>query len=338
MKHSHAMPKQIFARDLKEKDVVNEIFLVKYSAVVQAKNGKPYLNAVLTDRTGDLESRVWENTEAAASIIAKGSFVRVEGRLTIYQNKRQFVISSYTQVPAAQIEMKEFLPESKCDVDALFLKLLEYARSIENPFSRELALRVLTDPEVSVKLRLAPAAKSVHHAYRGGLIEHMVSIAGLLDSISNHYGKMLDRDLLLLGGFFHDIAKLWELEYDLNTDYSEEGRLVGHLVMGVELIERVANTIPNFPRQLRLLVKHLILAHHGEYEYGSPKRPKFIEALIVHYIDDLDSKINAIQGFIEKDEMPGQWTGLNKMYERYFYKGPKSVDTVVSAATDVAKN
>ncbi|MBI3542121.1 MAG: HD domain-containing protein [Deltaproteobacteria bacterium] len=319
------MPKTRFAKELKDKDVVNEVFLVKYSAVVQARNGKPYLNCVLSDRSGDVESRVWENAEAAATVLVKGTFVRVEGRVSVFQGKRQFILNAFTQVPASQIEMKEFVPEARCDVDALYLKVLEYARSLENPFSRELALKVLTDEDVSARLRQAPAAKSVHHAYRGGLIEHMVSIAGILDDLSKHYGPVLDRDLLMLGGFFHDIAKLWELEYALTTDYTDEGRLVGHLVMGVELVERVMNTIPEFPRHLRLLVKHLILAHHGELEYGSPKRPKCLEALVVHYVDDLDSKINAIQGFIEKDENPGDWTLLNKMYERYFYKGPKSV-------------
>lgn len=329
MRSPPAMPKQRFTKELKDRDSVNDIFLVKHSAVVVAKNGKPYLNVVLTDRTGDLESRVWENAEAAFAVIAKGTFVRAEGKIATYQNKRQFIISGYSQVPAAQIEMKDFIAEAKCDVDALYLKLLEFARSIENPFSRELGLKILTDPDVSVRLRQAPAAKSVHHAYRGGLLEHMVSITQLLDAFSKHYGKTLDRDLLLLGGFFHDIAKLWELDYNLTTDYTDEGRLVGHLVMGVELIERVMNTIDNFPRHLRLLLKHMILAHHGEYEYGSPKRPKIPEALVVHYIDDLDSKLNAIQGFIEKDENPGDWTALNKMYERYFYKGPKSVSATL---------
>lgn len=322
------MSKLLFAKDLKDRDSVNEVFLVKHSAVVTAKNGKPYLNVVLTDRSGDLEARVWENAEEAAKVLVKATFARVDGRVTVYQGKRQFIVSGYSQVPTTQVDMKEFLAETTCDVEALYAKLLEYARSVENPFSRELALRILTDADVAARLRQAPAAKSIHHAYRGGLLEHMVSISGILDDLSRHYGKTLDRDLLLLGGFFHDIAKLWELDYMLTTEYTDEGRLVGHLVMGVELVERVMNGIPDFPRHLRLLVKHLILAHHGELEYGSPKRPKVVEALVVHYIDDLDSKINAIQSFVAKDESPGQWTGLNKMYERFFYKGPKSVDLV----------
>lgn len=324
------MMKQVYARDLKDRDIVNDVFLVKYSAVVFAKNGKPYLNVILTDRTGDLESRVWENAEVAAKTLAKASFARVEGKVSVYQGRRQFIISGYTAVPAEQIDLKEFVAEAPCDVEALYSQIIEYARSIVNPFSRELALRVLTDADVAARLRQAPAAKSMHHAYRGGLLEHMVSIAGLLDAISSHYnehGTKLDRDLLMLGGFFHDIAKLWELDYAVTTEYTDEGRLVGHLVMGVELVERVINGIPDFPQHLRLLVKHLILAHHGEYEYGSPKRPKILEALVVHYIDDLDSKVNAIQTFIGKDEAPGSWTALNKNFERFFYKGPKSIET-----------
>ena len=160
----------------------------------------------------------------------------------------------------------------------------------------------------------------MHHAYPTGLLEHMVSITGILDSLSKHYGKMLDRDLLFIGGFFHDIGKIWELSYDLTTDYTTEGKLIGHLVMGVELIEKKTQAIPGFPNEMKLLAKHMVLSHHGQYEYGSPKRPKVLEALIVHYIDDLDSKINAIHGFIQNDQNPGDWTLLNKMYERYFYK------------------
>lgn len=320
------MPKQRFASSLKDKDVVSDIFLVKYSAVVQAKNGKPYLNAILSDKTGDIECRVWENAETAFAQIAKGQFVRADGRISVYQGKRQFIISAYAQVPAAQVEMKDYLAETKCDVDALFLKLLDLVRTIENPFTRELGLRILTDADISTRLRQAPAAKSVHHAYRGGLLEHVVSITELLDAIAKHYGPALDRDLLIIGGVLHDVAKLWELDYELNTDYTEEGRFLGHLVMGVETIERVANTIPEFPKHLRLLIKHMILAHHGEYEFGSPRRPKIPEALVVHYVDDLDSKLNTINSFIGKDETPGHWTAVNKMFERYFYKGPKSVE------------
>jgi 3'-5' exoribonuclease len=184
------------------------------------------------------------------------------------------------------------------------------------------------DADIVDRIKRAPAAKSLHHAYKSGLLEHVVSITTILDGLADHYGKVLDRDLLFLGGFFHDIGKIWELSYDRVTDYTTEGKLIGHLVMGVELIDRKireleseAGRLPgSFPEDKKLLVKHVILAHHGLLEYGSPKRPKCLEAMIVHMIDDLDSKVNSITRFITQDQNPGRWTALNKQYERFFYK------------------
>jgi 3'-5' exoribonuclease len=318
------MAKTIFVKDLKDKDPVNEVFLVKYANfVTTTKNGRPYLNVILSDKTGDLESRAFDQAEALSRIFVKNHFVKADGRVQTYQGRKQLLLTSGVVVGAAQVDTKDYFADLSVDVEALWLELLGFARSLENGFCRQLALDVLTDEDISQRLRIAPAAKSVHHAHRGGLLEHIVSISKLLDGIAKHYGPTVSRDLLLLGGFFHDIAKLWELEYDLSTDYTDEGRFLGHLIMGIELIERKAARIENFPTDLKLIIKHLIAAHHGELEFGSPKRPKLIEALIVHYVDDLDSKINAIQTFIDNDNQPGKWTALNKSFGRYFYKGPK---------------
>jgi 3'-5' exoribonuclease len=169
----------------------------------------------------------------------------------------------------------------------------------------------------------------MHHAYEAGLIEHIVSVLGILDRISQHYGKKVDRDLLLLGGFFHDIGKIWELSYERTTDYTTEGRLLGHLVMGVELIERTIQMLDSMPGRLpapfpiekKLLAKHMVVAHHGKLEYGSPKEPQVLEALIVHMVDDLDSKVNAIYEFLATDPTAGEWSSLHKQFGRYFYKG-----------------
>jgi 3'-5' exoribonuclease len=219
--------------------------------------------------------------------------------------------------------------ESPVDPEALYTRLLEYMGTMQDPFYRALAEAVLRDDaDIVDRVKRAPAAKSVHHAYRTGLLEHVVSITGILDGLAKHYGKYLDRDLLFLGGFFHDIGKLWELSYDRVTDYTTEGRLIGHLVMGVELVDRKIRELEAqpgrlpglFPEEKKLLVKHVILSHHGELEYGSPKRPKCLEALIVHYVDDLDSKVNAIRVFTEQDQTPGRWTGLSRLYDRFFWK------------------
>lgn len=321
--------KSQFVRDLKEKETVSAPFLVKYAAVGTDKNGKAFMNVVLMDKSGEIEARVWDDVSRYAASIVRDNFVHLEGRVQSYQGRKQLVINRAQPLREDQVEVKDYVPEGTLDVEELYTQLLSYVDTMQDPDYRALANAILRDdPEIADRVKRAPAAKSVHHAYPGGLLEHVVSITGILDALSKHYGKYLDRDLLFLGGFFHDIGKLWELSYDRVTDYTTEGKLIGHLVMGVELIERKIQWLEQngklsqgkFPTEKKLLVKHLVLAHHGEYEYGSPKRPKCLEALVVHYIDDLDSKVNAIRCFIENDQNPGEWTLLNKMYERFFFK------------------
>jgi 3'-5' exoribonuclease len=322
-------PKTQFVRDLRDKDPVSSPFLIKYSAVATDKNGKPYMNLVLMDQSGEIDARMWQDVPQHVGQAVQDAFVFVEGRCQLHQNRRQVVINKLQVVREDEIDPKQYMLESALDVDALYQQLLGYVDTMKDPYYRALAEAVLReDAEIVDRVKRAPAAKSVHHAYRGGLLEHVVSITAILDSLAGHYSKYLDRDLLFLGGFFHDIGKLWELSYDRVTDYTTEGKLIGHLVMGVELVERKVRELEAqpgrlpgaFPEEKKLLIKHIILSHHGQLEYGSPKRPKCLEALIVHYIDDLDSKVNAIRAFIENDQAPGRWTALNRMYERYFFK------------------
>jgi 3'-5' exoribonuclease len=323
------LKKAQFVKELKEKDAVSSPFLVKFSAVAVDKNGKPYMNLVLMDKSGEVEARVWEDVKQHVGQAVRDTFVWVEGRCQSYQGRRQVVINRLQIVREDQVDPKDYVVESELDPEALYAQLLGHVQTMTDPHYRALAEAVLRDDaDIADRIKRAPAAKSVHHAYRGGLLEHVLSITAILDQLAAHYGKYVDRDLLLLGGFFHDIGKLWELSYERVTDYTTEGKLVGHLVMGVELVERKVRELEAqpgrlpgaFPEEKKLLVKHLILAHHGQLEYGSPKRPKCLEALIVHYIDDLDSKVNAIRTFIEQDQTPGRWTGLNRMYDRFFFK------------------
>ncbi len=318
-----------FIKDLKDKDSVASSFLIKFSAIATGKSGKPYMNLILMDKTGEMEARIWEDVNRFVGQAVRDTFVWIEGRCQLFQNRRQVVVNRLQVLREDEVDAKLYIPEGTLDPETLYVKLLSYVSSMSDPHYRALAEAVLKDdPEVVEKIKRAPAAKSMHHAYKTGLLEHVVSITGILDALSQHYGKYLDRDLLFLGGFFHDIGKLWELSYDRVTDYTMEGRLIGHLVMGSELMDKKIRELESIPGRLptpfsdekRLLVKHLILSHHGELEYGSPKRPKCLEALIVHYIDDLDSKVNAIRCFIEQDSTPGRWTGLNKSYGRFFFK------------------
>lgn len=326
---SGAVSKSQFVRDLKEKEAVSAPFLIKYSAMGVDKNGKPYMNLVFMDRSGEIEGRVWEDVQRHVGQAVRDAFVLVEGRCQSYQGRRQIVVTRMQVLREDEVSAKDFVAESALDPESLHQKLLGYVETMKDPFYRALAESVLRDDAAIVdRLKRAPAAKSLHHAYRTGLLEHVVSITGILDALSVHYGKILDRDLLFLGGFFHDIGKLWELSYERVTEYTTEGKLIGHLVMGVELIDRKIREleaqpgrIPGaFPEDKKLLAKHLVLAHHGVLEYGSPKRPKVLEALIVHMVDDLDSKVNAIQSFVSNDQTPGRWTALNRQFERFFYK------------------
>lgn len=326
--------KSQFVKDLKDKDPVSAAFLVKESQVAVGKSGKPYMMVTLMDKSGEIEARIWDQVQAYVGTVVRDSFVWIDGRCQLYQGKRQVVVQGAKLVREDEVEATDFVRESDLDPEALYKKLVSYVSSMKDPHYRALCEETLiADSEIVARIKRAPAAKNVHHAYKTGLLEHVISITGILDALSKHYGPIVDRDLLFLGGFFHDIGKLWELEYDRVTDYTTPGRLIGHLVMGVELIEKKINLmvangrVKEFPEEKRLLAKHMVLAHHGEYEYGSPKRPKCLEALIVHYVDDLDSKVNSIHTFISNDENPGKWTGLHRMYERYFFKGEPSLQS-----------
>lgn len=330
------MQKNQYVRDLKDKDTVQSPFLIKFSATQVGKNGKPYMNLIFQDKSGEIEARIWDDVSQHVGQAVKDAFVLVEGRCQTYQGRRQIVVNRLQILREDEVQPRDYMAESELDAEVLYSKLLGFVDSMKDPFYKALAEAVLRDDkEIADKVKRAPAAKSMHHAYKTGLLEHVVSITEILESLASHYGKYLDRDLLFLGGFFHDIGKIWELSYDRVTDYTTEGKLIGHLVMGVELIDRKireleaqSGRLPGaFPEEKKLLVKHAILAHHGQYEYGSPKRPKCLEALVVHMIDDLDSKVNAIRLFIQQDQTPGRWTGLNRHYERFFFKPDWAFET-----------
>lgn len=323
------LKKTQFVKDLQDRDSVANPFLVKSSAVAIGKTGKPYITLVLMDKTGEVDGRIWDEVTRFANHMAKDAFVFVEGKCQLYQGRKQVVVKEIRVLREDEIQPDEFIPQSKVNPEKCYQEVLKFIDSMQDPYYKALAEAVLKDDsEIVARMKLAPAARSVHHAYRSGLIEHVVSIVKILEYFATHYQPYVDRDLLFLGGFFHDICKIWELSYEVTTDYTDEGRLIGHLVMGVELVDRKIRELESqpgrlpgkFPEEKKLLVKHVILAHHGQLEYGSPKRPKCLEALIVHYVDDLDSKVNAIQKFISEDPSPGRWTAFNRQHDRFFYK------------------
>lgn len=321
--------KKLFVKDIQDKENIKSVFLVKHAAIITDKNGKAYMNLILSDKSGEVESRIWNDVPRASQHAVKENFVQVEAKCQLYQGRRQLVIQSIQFVREDEVDLKDYVVDSNVPVEKLYEELVTTIKSMTDPHYKALAESCfIEDADIKQRILIAPAAKSVHHAYRGGLLEHMVSITKVLNFMASHYGPYVDRDLLFLGGFFHDIGKIWELSYDKVTDYTTEGRLIGHLVMGTELVDRkirelesIPGRLPSpFPNDKRLLIKHVILSHHGKLEYGSPKRPKCLEAWIVHSIDDLDSKIGAIVEFYKTDLTQGRWTQLNKAQERFFYK------------------
>ena len=319
-----------YAKSIRDQDRVSSPFLIKYSAVATGKTGKAYMNVILTDKTGDLEARIFDNVPKFNAQAVRDAYVQVEGNAQSFNNRIQVNIKDLVILREDEVNPEEYLPASFLNAEKLYAELTAIVKSMQDPHYRALMESIfIDDPEIATRFKKAPAAKAMHHAYPVGLLEHVVSIAKMLDFLSTHYSPYVDRDLLLVGGFMHDLAKIWELQYEKTTDYTAEGRFIGHLVMGVELIEKKIQWLESqpgrlpensFPTEKKLLAKHMVLAHHGKLEYGSPKEPVCIEALIVHMIDDLDSKVNSIRVFLENDNQPDSWSLLHKQFGRYFYK------------------
>ena len=313
-----------FVNELKERMEFEGTFLVKNIQLHMDKNGKPYLNVILMDKTGEVEARVWDNATKLADEIKSQDLLRVAGKVNFYQGRKQVIIEAAAKAPLENQSLDRFVPSSAYDVQRLFSELTTLLETIHDPFLKKLALLTVNDPELKRRILRAPAAKTVHHAYAGGLLEHTLSVCRILDFLGLHYqlyyGAAIKRDHLLIGGLLHDIGKIFEMSFERATEYTVEGQMIGHHVLGCELVDRIANQIPEFPQDLRIQVKHLILAHHGRLEYGSPKVPHTTEALLVHYVDDLDSKVNTIMDFLASDQQTGPFTLTNKSFERSFLK------------------
>jgi 3'-5' exoribonuclease len=314
--------KKVFIRDLQDRQVFNTIFLVRDKALLNGKNGKSYLSMFLVDNSGSVDARVWDNVEASSDLFQSGDIIRVKGQVQLFQNRKQVVVHRLEKALSSEYQMADFVSASRRAPEEMMAELLQIAGEITDSNIRQLVLDVLNDPELRPRLLIAPAAKTIHHAYVGGLLEHVISICGYMKFLTVHYQAQnvpLRLDLLIFGAIFHDIGKIWELEVESGISYTDKGKLLGHMIMAVELVEKKASRIFGFPEGLKDLLKHIILSHHGRLEYGSPKTPMFLEAFIVAAIDDLDSKINTISRFIEQEKSSGEtWSKFNPMFERYF--------------------
>lgn len=305
--------------DLKPKQDIQSIFMVKYIALMSAKDGKKYLNVILADATGDLESRVWTNAEAIYEKYEKGSFVEVKGKVNLYQGRKQFIIQEIEKVDAADIDEAEFVAKSDFDAEEMFEKLTKLVAGLEDVYIKQLLENILSDQEIARRMKRWQAGKTIHHAYRGGLLEHILSCAELAVELSPRYN--VNTSYVVAGAILHDLCKIYELTDDINVEYTEEGKLVGHLVKGVELVDRFAYKIKDFPYNMKLHLKHILLSHHGEYAYGSPKIPQTSEAMLVHMIDLMDSKMHTFKAIKKTDNNSGHWSSYVGHMDRIVFKG-----------------
>lgn len=313
--------KKTFIKDIRERDSVTGAFLVVRKETGVSKSGKAYLNLKLMDSTGEIEARVWDDAEELAKGFCKNDVVSIKGFAVAYQGGVQLNVSAIKAMPEGSYSLRDFLPSSERDQASLEAELDSILASLKDRHLKALMDSIFTDKEIRARFLIAPAAKAMHHSYLGGLAEHVFSICGLADKVSAHYGAAVNRDLLVSGAMLHDIGKIYELTYERSFDYSDEGRLLGHITMGVELIDGKLACLPEFPRELAVLVKHMVLSHHGQLEFGSPKRPKTIESIILSYLDDLDAKVNTVRALLSGKAEGTNWTPYQRLFERYIYTG-----------------
>jgi 3'-5' exoribonuclease len=314
--------KSLYAKDIKSGAKVSELFLVSEKTLAYSQKGLPYLNLRLKDKTGELDGKVWENAHEWDKLFRKGEVVQITARALNYKNAVQLSVSDIQKTEEQEVDPADFFPVAQRDPDEMFAEMMAYVERIDNDHLKRLLLAFFADEEILRLFKRAPAAKGFHHVYVGGLLEHTLSVVRLLDVVADHYDN-IDRDLLIAGGILHDIGKIYEFSYDSLIDYTDEGRLIGHIVMGVEMLDGKIKAVDGFPSHLAMELRHLILSHHGTLEFGSPKRPKTVEALIVHYIDDMDAKVNSFQKFISDaaHDEESYWTPFNRFFERFIYKG-----------------
>jgi 3'-5' exoribonuclease len=295
-----------------EGQIVTDFFAVAQKQFSRKRDGASYLSLRLTDRSGHCEARMWDNFEACADTFEAGDIVKAQVEVSGWNGRPQLTIRKLRKAAAEEYSLSDFQPHTTQSIDELWAKLNAFVDSFTDIYLQQLVRSFVDDPEIASLLRSAPAAKYLHHAWIGGLLEHIVSLLGLCDRVTPQYPEV-HRDLVMTAAILHDIGKLAELRWALSFDYTLEGQLLGHITLGIGMIEKKAAQIPGFPPRLKLLVEHMVLSHHGKYEFGSPKLPMTPEAVLFHYLDDLDAKMYSVRTELERSAQNGR--GPDEMTE-----------------------
>jgi 3'-5' exoribonuclease len=308
--------KSPYVNELEPNKLITGSFLVQSKEIRQKKTGELYLSLLLADRTGELDAKMWDNVAEVIEDFDRDDFVKVKGLVQIYHNRPQMTLHKVRRMDDSEIDFSDYFPSSKRDQAEMWAELRGIVADMANVHLKGLLEAMLDDDEIARRYRRAPAAKHIHHAFLGGLLEHVLSVCAVARLLAQHYAN-IDRDLLLTGVILHDIGKIYELSYERGFSYSNDGQLLGHIHIGARMVGDKLRGLPDFPPALRSLVEHMILSHHGRLEFGSPKLPQFPEALLLHYLDDMDSKMEAMRALIESDrQVEGCFTVYNVALER----------------------
>jgi 3'-5' exoribonuclease len=334
--------KDFYVRDAAqfENKVITTSFVVAAKQVKPKKTGDPYLALTLADRTGHIDAKVWDNVADIMASFEQDDFVKVRGLINKYNGRFQLTVHKLKRLEELELDYSDYLPKTTKDVDELWRTLREFVASLRNPHLQALLESFINDPEIAPAYRTAPAAKTLHHAYIGGLLDHVVSLFKLCDLACRNYPQ-IDRDLLLAGAFLHDIGKVHELSYARSFAYTTRGQLLGHMIIELEMLQ--AKLPPDFPAELKTLLEHMIISHHGQYDFGSPKLPMFPEALMLHYLDDLDSKMESMRAQFEREaEVESPWTSYNTSLARPLldpvkFQRPKAAPAPVECIAESAQ-
>lgn len=311
--------KEAFIRDLQAGQQVNTTFLLLNKERKVARNGSAYLDLEFIDSTGSLRGKLWDCDRQKLDA-GVDEIVQVTGAVEEFQGIRQIAVRSLRKIPSEDVNPLDYLPRTRHDPEQMYAALAERIGKVEEGPLKELLLATVRDPSIAERLKLAPAAMSMHHAFLGGLLEHITSLWQLADGLCDHY-PWLDRSLVLAGVVLHDVGKIEELVFNRSFRYSTRGRLLGHIEISIEIVREKMRQIPDFPPALKDRVEHMILSHHGKLEFGSPKEPMFPEALAMHYLDELDSKLESMRAQYESDQgRQGEWTSRNRSLSRELLK------------------
>jgi 3'-5' exoribonuclease len=299
-----------------ENQTITSFFVVAVKQVKSKKSGELYLSLILADRSGQLQANMWDNVNDSISAFEQDDFLKVKGVVHKYNGRWQLTIHKIRKLGESEIDYADYLPKTPKDVEQLWQTVCRYIDSFENPWLKALLKEFCADEAIVSAYKNAPAAKSLHHAFVGGLLDHVVSLFNMCDLAVRNYPQV-NRDLLMSGAFLHDIGKLHELAYQRSISYTTKGQLLGHMIIELGMLHEKIERVPGFPEELRVLLEHMIISHHGQYEFGSPKLPMFPEALMLHYLDDLDSKMESMRAQFEREaDLDTPWTTYNPSLAR----------------------